>query len=153
MPTLTTPKSITGYTVQELGADLVAMEESLPHGGKALLEFCTETLPTADELVNFHIGLLEAGFHTSTPTAEIISGIPTTTLVLQKGSPIWMALIGVLPLAIIGGLITFGITRLEAITKALIPILLIGFGGIVLLAGILARPAERVAAAYLPAGR
>lgn len=139
--------------MQDLGADLVAMEESLPHGGKALLEFCTETLPTADELVNFHTGLLEAGFHASMPTAKIISGVSTTTLVLQKGSPIWTALIGVLPLAIVGGLITFGITRLEAITENLLPLILAVGGIAVLLAGLLARPAERVAAAIATKAR
>lgn len=142
-----------GYTLQELEDKLVAMEDSLPYKGKALLEFCTDTLPTAEDLLIFDAELIVAGFKASKATAEIMGDVAVTTLVLQKGSPIWAALIGVLPLAIVGGLITFGITRLPQITSALLPIILAGGGVAVMIAGLLARPAERVAAAYVTARR
>ena len=125
---------IIGTTIDELGTALNAMEESLASGQQAKLELCTEQLPTDADLASFYLGLVNGGFHVSYPQASIIHGVPTTTIVLRKGSPQWVELIGVLPTIFVVGLIAFGITQIGAIGSALLPIIVTVVLGIVGLA-------------------
>lgn len=148
----TTPKEITGYGINDLAIALQAMEDSLPVGGKAKITLCTDRLLITDELASLYAEMKFLGEHTSFPEASIIDGVPVTSFIIRKGSPQWALIIGVLPTVLIVGLIAFAITRLTQIANFVIPVLLIaGISGIVI-AGLLARPAERVATAYISKG-
>jgi len=146
--------TIIGATVDDLEVALAAMETYLPAGGKASLELCTEAMPTEESLAEFYLQATAAGFHLSYPTARIVEGIPTTEIVLQKGSPVLLAIVPLMVPLLVIGLIAFSITRIETITKALLPILLVAVGGVIIIAGLMRRPAERAVeratAKYLP---
>lgn len=142
---LTTGAQLVGYSVNDLKLALDEMEGSLPLGGKANLVLCTDRLPTDEELAETFLSMTAAGAHVSYPTARLVEGVPTTTMVLQKGSPQWSLLIPLIPTLFIVGLIAFGITRIEAISKALLPIFITAVVGIVAIMGLMRKPAERVA--------
>jgi hypothetical protein len=147
-----TPQEIIGYSAAELPTALNRVESAMEVGKKACLTICTEVLPTEDELDDLYLGMLANGFHDYRPTARVIDGIPTTELVLQKGSPQWALLIPLLPTALIVGLIAFGLVRIEEISKALLPLMITGAVGLVAVALIVRKPAERIAERYLPKG-
>jgi hypothetical protein len=151
---LITGSQLIGYTVDDLRLSLDAMEDSLPSGGKASLQLCTERMPTEEELAEAYLQMTAAGFHLSYPTASLVEGVPTTQLVLTKGSPQWSLLIPIVPTLFVVGLIAFGITRIEAIGKAILPIFITAVVGLVAIAGLMrttaGRVAERAAERYLP---
>lgn len=134
---------IIGYSAAELPTALDLVESTIEVGGKACLAICTEALPTEDELDDLYLGMLASGFHAYRPTARVISGIPTTRLVLQKGSPSFAVIVPLLVPLFIIGLIAFGIVQIEAIGKALLPIVITGAVGLVALALIVRKPAEK----------
>lgn len=137
------PREIVGYSREDFATALEVMESTIDMGQKARITICTEGMPTEEELDYIFLGMVETGCHVSRPTAGLVEGIPTTEFVLQKGSPQWQVIIPILiPLFTIG-LIAWGITRMEAITKALVPLMLIGFGGLIILAIVLRKPAEK----------
>lgn len=137
------PVEIVGYSQGELASGLELMESSVNFGEKARVTFCTKALPDEILLAEMYLGIIATGHHVSYPTAAMINGIPTTEFVITKGSPVWALIIPILiPLFTIG-LITFGITRIEAISKALVPIILISVSGLIILAAVLAKPATK----------
>jgi hypothetical protein len=136
---------IIGTTVEELGAALTVMEDSMKKGEWAKVRICTTSLPTPEELELAGINMALAGFHVSEPETKVIDGISTVTFAVRKGSPEWALLIPIIVPILTIGLITFGIFRIETITKNLLPILLVVGGVVIVTAGLLARPAERVA--------
>jgi hypothetical protein len=143
------PDGIVGYTTDELAASLNAMEDSLPSGGQARVQLCTEEMPRSEDLDTFYKDMVAIGCHVTKPTARRIDGIPTTEFVLTKGSPQWAAILPIIVPVLIIGLITFGIFKIETITKALVPILIITFGGIVMIAALTRKPMEAAATKYL----
>lgn len=134
---------IIGYSAGELPTALDLVESTMEVGGKASLTICTEDLPTEDALDDLYLGMLANDFHAYRPTARVIDGVPTTTLVLQKGSPAFAVIIPLLVPLFIIGLIAFGIVQIEAIGKALLPLFITGAIGLVGLALIIRKPAER----------
>ena len=136
-------QEIIGCSVAELPTALVLVESTMEVGGKACLTICTEDLPTEDELDDLYLGMLANDFHAYRPKAQIIDGIPTTKLVLQKGSPSFAIIVPLLVPLFIIGLIAFGIVQIEAIGKALLPLFITGAVGLVGLALIIRRPAEK----------
>lgn len=137
------PREIVGYSRDEFAAALDLMESTMDLGQKAKITLCTEALPTQDELDYMFLGMVETGCHLSRPTARLVEGIPTTEFVLQKGSPQWQLLIPLIPTVLIMGLIAFGITKIETIAKSLGILMVIGFSGLILLAVVLRKPAEK----------
>lgn len=139
------PTVLTGSTMPELGSALNAMEASLNIGEQARLELATQRLPAQDDLDSMWANILRAGLHVTRPTSGVVENIPLTSMVLTKGSPQWAALIPlIVPLAVMG-LIAFGITKIETISKALFPLILAS-GGLALLAlGIMRKPATKAA--------
>ena len=136
-------REIVGRSRDEFAAALELMESTIDMGQKARITICTEGMPTEEELDYMFLGMVETGCHLSRPTAGLVEGIPTTEFVLQKGSPQWQIIIPILiPLFTIG-LIAWGIVQLPTITKALVPLMLIGFGGLIILAVVLRKPAEK----------
>lgn len=134
---------IVGHSPSELSEGLARMEASMELGQEAEIGICTEALPTDEELEYIYWGMLAEGCHLSKPTARLVKGIPTTEFVLQKGSPQWQVIIPVLiPLFTIG-LIAWSITRIEAISKALVSIILISGSLLIILAVVLRKPAEK----------
>lgn len=146
------PQALTGTSTSELRTALNLMEDSLNVGEKAKLELATYDLPTREELEIMRLDMLWSGLDVSKPTAKVVDGIPLTSMVLTKGSPQWAAaLIPLLvPIATIG-LIAFGITKLETISKALLPLILAAGGLTVIALGIMRQPAAR--AAEMAAGK
>ena len=138
-------REIIGYSAAELPSALDLMESTMEVGGKARLAICTESLPTEDELYDLYLGMLASGFHAYRPSARVIDGIPTTQLVLQKGSPSFAIIVPLLVPLFIIGLIAFGLVRIEAISKALLPLMIVGAVGLVAVALIVRKPAERIA--------
>ena len=136
-------KEIVGYSEEEFGNALALMEDSMNLGQKARISLCTEALPTEEELAEIYLGMVGTGCHLSYPTAMLIEGIPTTKFVLEKGSPQWQIIIPILiPLFTIG-LIAWGIAKLPDISKALMPLILVSFSGLIILAVVLRRPVEK----------
>lgn len=139
-----------GTTVQELESALNQMEDSLDYGEKAKLQIVSIEPPTKQELEEAYENLILAGFHISHPVVKVENGIPLTEIVLRKGSPVWALLIPLIPTIMVGGLIAFGIVKIEAITKAIMPILLIGGGLLIGALALLTRPSvTRVAEKYV----
>ena len=134
-----------GYSAAELPAALDLVESTMEVGEKACLTICTEDLPTEDELEDLYLGMLVSGFHDYRPTTQVIDGIPTTQLVLQKGSPSFAIIVPLLVPLFTIGLIAFGLVRIEAISKALLPLMIVGAVGLVAVALIVRKPAERIA--------
>ena len=122
---------LVGTSESELASALNLMESNLSVGEKARLQIASYNLPDRQALSQFHQDMVSAGFHTSKPVARVVDGFSLTELVIAKGSPVWALLIPLIPTVMIVGLITFGIVKIEAITKALIPLLLVGGGVIV----------------------
>ncbi len=139
----TMQNEIIGYSGAELPTALELVESTMEVGGKACLTICTEDLPTEDELDDLYLGMLANGFHAYRPTARVIDGIPTTRLVLQKGSPSFAVLVPLLVPLFVIGLIAFGIVKIEAIGKALLPLMITGAVGLVAVALIVRKPAEK----------
>lgn len=144
------PVEMVGHTTDELASSLYVMEDSLEEGRKAKVQLMTDQLASQQDLNLFYTRMLDAGFHTSRPVAKVVGGIPAVEFTLQKGSPIWTAIIALIPTAIIGGLIAFGITRVEALSKALLPLMLVTIGGIVVIVAMITRkPVLKTAESYL----
>ena len=137
------PVEIVGFSQSELASGLMVMEDSMDVGEKARITICTEGLPTDEDLATMYLEMMAMGCHLSYPTAQVVEGVPTTEFVLQKGSPVWALIIPLLVPLFTIGLITFGITKIETIAKALVPIILITVGGLIILAAVLARPATK----------
>lgn len=133
------PVEMVGHTTTQLASSLVMMESSLKEGQKAKVQLMTTELASQQDLNILYTRMLDRGFHTSQPVARVVEGIPSVEFTLRKGSPIWAALIPLIPTAIIGGLIAFGITRIEALSKALLPLMLVAVGGIVVIVAMLTR--------------
>ena len=142
------PVEIVGLSQSELAHALTLMEDSMEMGQKARITFCTEALPTEDALAVMYVDMLEIGCHLTLPTARMVGGIPTTEFVLKKGSPAWALILPLIVPVLILGLITFGIFRLESITKSLMPIILIA-GGLTIVLAVLA---QKPATAYIERG-
>ncbi len=137
------PVEIVGSSQAELAPALMMMEGSMELGEKARLTFCTEGLPSDEALAAMYLDMVTMGCHLSYPSARIINGIPTTEFVLQKGSPAWPLILPLIVPILTIGLITFSILKLESITRALVPIILISLGGLIVLAAVLSKPATK----------
>ena len=137
------PMEIVGRSPSDLSEGLALMEASMELGQKAEIGICTKALPSDEELEYMYLGMLAEGCHLSKPTARLVQGIATTEFELWKGSPAWSLLIPILVPLFTIGLIAWGITRIEAISKAIVPIILIGGGLLIVLAVVLAKPATK----------
>jgi len=151
------PVEMVGHNTSQLAEALTRMEDSIDYGRKAKLQLITSQMPTREDLDSFYTNLAAIGFHTSKPMAKMVDGIPCTELVIRKGSPAWAMLIPLIPTVIIGGLVAFGLVKIESITKAIMPLVLVTLGGLIILAGVVTRPSvvravgETASRKYLPA--
>ncbi|MDP2729709.1 MAG: hypothetical protein Q8O55_04435 [Dehalococcoidales bacterium] len=137
------PVEIVGSSQNELASALELMESGINYGESARVRLCTEGLPEAADLAQVYLDVLASGHHISYPTSTVINGIPTTEFVIRKGSPQWQLIVPLLVPLFTIGLVTFGITKIESITKALVPIILISIGGLIVLAAVLSKPATK----------
>ncbi len=153
LPSGAVPVEIVGQTIDELSTGLAMMESAMTDGQKVRIELVTDTVPTGDDLAELHLSLLGNGHHISRPTTRIVDGLPVTSIVVKKGSPALALLIPFIPIAIIGGLITFAIFRIEKIANALMPILVVTFTGVIVLAVILTRKPVLTTAQQIAEGR
>lgn len=135
---------VIGHSMGDLATALQAMEASIDFGESARITLCTESLPAEELLDNLYLGMITTGCHVSQPTAAMVEGVPTTEFVLRKGSPAWAALIPLLiPLGTVG-LVAFGLAKIESISKALMPLMLVTVGGLIVLVALVRKPAERL---------
>lgn len=137
------PVELVGFSEDEMPNALDLVESAMLDGERVRITLCTEGLPSREDLDGIFLGMRIQGCHVSRPTARIIGGVATTEFVMQKGSPAFAAIIPVLVPLFIIGLITFGIFRIEAITKALVPLILITIGGLIILAVAISKPAAK----------
>ena len=137
------PVEIVGFSQSELASGLELMESGINYGESARVTLCTEGLPDEADLAQVYLDVLASGHHVSYPTAAVVDGIPTTEFVIKKGSPQWQLIVPLLVPVFIIGLVAFGITKIESITKALVPIILISIGGLIILAAVLSKPATK----------
>ena len=137
------PVEIVGSSQEELASALMVMEGSLNLGERARIELCTEVLPTDGDLAVMYLDMVAIGCHVSYPTGQLIEGIPTTQFVLEKGSPAWPLILPLIIPALTLGLVAWGITKIESITRALVPIILISIGGLIILAAVVSSPATK----------
>jgi hypothetical protein len=137
------PVEIVGFTQGELTSGLELMEDGINYGESAKVTLCTEALPDAADVAQMYLDILASGHHISYPTSTVINGIPTTEFVIRKGSPFWPLIIPLIVPVLTLGLVTFGITKIESITKALVPIILISLGGLIVLAAVVSKPASK----------
>ena len=137
------PVEIVGSSQSELASGLELMEAGINYGESARVTLCTEGLPNAADLAQVYLDVLASGHHISYPTSEVINSIPTTEFVIKKGSPQWQLIVPLLVPVFTIGLVAFGITKIESITKALVPIILISIGGLIVLAAVLSKPATK----------
>lgn len=129
-----------GESTSDLFHSLTQMEDSLEKGGRARLTLLSNENPGREAMDSFYQALLAAGFHLTRPTiAPIEDGLFSISFALTKGSPVWVALIPLIPTILIIGLVAFGITQIGAISKALIPLAFIGFGSVIVLAAVVTR--------------
>lgn len=142
-----TPGQIIGYTTDDLTVALDAMEQTVPDGGKVKLELYTDRIPTEEALAESFLKMTAAGIHVSYPVAQRVEGVPITTIELKKGSPAFAAVVPLIVPVLTIGLIFFVVTKIETVAKAILPILILGVAGIVVLAGI-ART-ERLGTKYI----
>ncbi len=134
------PLEIFGHSTLDLSESLTRMEDSLEEGERAQLTLLSTTDPGKELMDTFYNNLLTAGFHVTRPIIYPVGdGVFSISFVLTKGSPLFAALIPLIPGILILGLIAFGITQIGAISKALIPLTIISFGSIIVLAGVLTR--------------
>ena len=136
-----------GHTEEELAYGLSLMDSITDPGDKIEVSIVSTDIPTEEELAHFVIEAARTGIEISFPNVEVIDGWPTTTFIITKaegaapgttGFPV-AALIAIIPTVLIAGLVGFGLFKIEDITKALVPILLITLGGLIILAGVLTR--------------
>ena len=139
LPPDAVPVEMVGQTADELSRGLSMMERTMAEGQKVRIELVTDSMPTGDDLAQFYHSLIADGHHVSRPTAKIVGGFPVTSIVMKKGSPALALLVPIIPTVLILGLITFGIFRIEKIANALMPILVVSFAGLIVLAIILTR--------------
>ena len=137
------PMEIVGRTQDEMASALEIMESGINYGDKARVTLCTEALPDEAQLAEMYLGMLSTGHHVSYPTASVVGSIPTTEFVIKKGSPFWPLIIPILVPLFTVGLVAFGITKIETIARALVPIILISIGGLIVLAAVLSKPATK----------
>ena len=140
---------IIGTSQEELATALEFMDSSAPPGSKIQVTLCTKSLPSKSVLDQVYTDLITDGFNVTKPVATLEGGIPTTQFVLIKGTPSVAGLTtgfpvaAILPLLVpvmVIGLITFGIVKIESISKALVPLMLIAFGGLIIFAAVVTRP-------------
>jgi len=145
---------IIGHSRAELQAALSLAEARLSNGQTVRLDLITTRMPTALQLETMHAHMIAEGHHVSKPIAFMQEGFSVVEFKATKGSPILLALIPLIPTVIIGALVAFGLTKIESISKALLPLLLVTVGGVVILATVVTRKAPMEAASrYLPAPR
>lgn len=130
------PEQIVGYDTNDLKIALDTMEQSISDGGKVNVELYTNRLATEEELAEAFLIMTANGSHVSYPIARVVEGVPVTSFELQKGSPAFAAIIPLIVPVLTVGLIFFVVTKIETVAKALLPILILGVAGIVVLAGI-----------------
>ena len=139
---------VVGFTVGELESSLILVEDSIQYGEYAQVNLHLRELPPETDAENFYQDALDAGFHLSNPQLYYDQGVPTMSFNVRKGSPIWAALIPIIPTIVIAGLVAFGIVQGESISKAIMPILLTAVGGAVLVIALLRQPIGTAATEY-----
>jgi len=137
------PVEMVGSSQDELVSGLMMMEDGMRLGEKARITLCTEAMPTDDDLATAYLNMVAGGCHVSYPTVRVADGIPTTEFILQKGSPVWAAVIPLIVPILTIGLVAWGITKVESLTKALMPLILVTIGGVIALAAIISKPATK----------
>lgn len=136
-------REIVGYSTDEFANALEVMESSIAMGEQARITICTEGLLDEAGLAEMYLEMVATGCHLSYPTARVVDGVPTTEFVLQKGSPQWQIIIPILVPLFTIGLIAFGIFKLESISSALMPLMLVTIGGVIIMAALLQKPAMK----------
>jgi len=104
---------------------------------------CTTELPSDKMLDDMYRAMIAAGHHVTRPIAKIEEGIPVTEFNIKKGSPVLALIVPLLVPVFTIGLIAWGIIKINDITKAILPIVLVLIGGTVAVVALLQKPATK----------
>jgi GNAT superfamily N-acetyltransferase len=151
---------VTGYDLESLCETIESYEPHMAAGGGIGVTICTNELVPDDVIAQMVIDADQAGFTTSYPTSSIVDGVPTTyfemtmkkqpastSVGIQTGQ---LALIlGFLGPVLLGGAIIWGVTRIKSVVTALLPLVIVVGVVVVAVVIVLAKPAEKVATAYI----
>ncbi len=137
------PVEIVGHTQRELASGLELMESGMNVGESAKVTLCTEGLPSQEQITRMYCNAIAGGHHITYPESKVIGGVPTIEFSIKKGSPALALIVPVIVPLLTIGLIAFGIVKIDSITKALLPILLITLGGIIVIGAIIRKPATK----------
>ncbi len=137
-----------GYSLDDLGTALEAMENSINFGESCAIKICTERMPSQEMLDSVYVGILESGHHVSEPVATQVGDIVVTSFAIKKGSPQWQLIVPlIIPLVVVGFLI-FSITKIGEWAPWIIGTILAVGGIAIALAVLLRKPAQ----AYIERG-
>lgn len=131
---------IVGQGAGNMGEALSYMDYNMQKGESVKVEMVLDTIPTQPDLDLMYKSMVASGAHVTKPKIGIDGGLPVVTFNMRKGSPLLGMIVPIIPIVIIGALVTFGIFRIESISKALLPLLLTIVGGAVLVVGLATRP-------------
>ena len=148
-----------GYTMDSLTPALNAFQDTATPNAWCRVQICTQQMPTQEMIDEIYRDVLFQGFEAYPITSQIVGGIPTTTITFRNSSVTdvnhtgFVQALGlivpiIVPLATLG-LWAWGINKIQDISDAITPILLIAFGGIIITAVALRKPAEVAASRYL----
>ncbi|MDD5511553.1 MAG: hypothetical protein PHI12_12195 [Dehalococcoidales bacterium] len=138
---------LVGYSIEDLGLALDVMEQQTPVGGTCRVEICTEDTPTPEMLQQMYESITATGHEISYPTCERGAWVTVTSFDIKKSEPYeiyqWQLLLPlIIPLAAMG-LVTFGILKIDTISKAIVPIVLIVGGVLIISLALLQKPATK----------
>jgi len=106
------------------------------------------------ELNDLHDYFLDHGVDVKGCLQQRLKGLYQVRIQYEKHPPTegiaWVqALLAIIPLAIIGSLVGIGIFKVEDLSKAIMPILLVSGGIVIAALALIRKPVERVTEAYL----
>jgi flagellar biosynthesis protein FliQ len=134
---------LVGQDPNDLVYSLGVLEDQIKEGESLKVTLCTTELPSDEMLDNMYAVMIAAGHHVTRPVAKIESGIPVTEFNIKKGSPVLALIVPLLVPVLTLGLIAWGVTKINDITKALLPIILVAIGGTVAIVAFLQKPATK----------
>lgn len=145
-------QQLIGYDVTDLPYAMDVMENATAPGGYCQVQLYTGLVPSPEARQQVFDAITATGHTISFPVTQVVNGVPVTSFNIRRDMPYeqyqWQFLIPLVVPLLVGGLVVFGITQINNISSALVPLLLI-VGGIAITAiALLRKPAQ----AYIERG-
>ncbi len=145
-------QELIGYSLDDLAYSLDVMEQATPIGGFCQVQVCGESPPSVDEIASFYAQISSTGHYISYPTVSVQGDVAVTSFNIRRDAPYeqyqWQLLVPLIGSLAVPALIAFGILRIEKISSAIVPLLLIAGGILIVTVAIVSKPAT----AYIQKG-